>query len=136
MNRIFLVGNVVNEIQFFLTKNDKPIAKTSIIVNQNPNNNFFMQIVAFDRNAKFMQSFLHKGDFVIIDGKLTQNKYKNKEGQEIINWSVTVDNIISRPKYFKPQKEVLNVDDVVSDENTTLNENENFNWETEILEEQ
>ena len=100
MNKVLLLGYLANEPE---TKNfesktnneEQTIAKLTIAVNDNKNRNisYFINCVAWNQNAQYIGEKLHKGDFVAIDGRLTNRNYVNSEGKKVYVTEVQIDSI-------------------------------------------
>lgn len=53
----------------------------------------FLDCSAWRDMAEHVAESLHKGDLVLITGKLAQRKYTNKEGVEVTTYGVTIETI-------------------------------------------
>lgn len=95
MNRLTITGNLTKapEIKTF-KKGDKETttAKFGIGNNDNENSPFFMNVVAFGRNAEICGEFLSKGSKVLIDGHLTYNTWE-QDGQKRSSHEIVVDRL-------------------------------------------
>ncbi len=100
MNKVLLLGYLASEpeIKNFESKTNNEettLAKVSIAVNDNKNRNisYFINCVAWNQNAQYIGEKLHKGDFVAIDGRLTNRNYVNSEGKKVYITEVQIDSI-------------------------------------------
>lgn len=95
MNRLTITGNLTKapEIKTF-KKGDKETttAKFGIGNNDNENAPFFMNVVAFGRNAEICGEFLSKGSKVLIDGHLAYNTWE-QDGQKRHAHEIVVDRL-------------------------------------------
>lgn len=96
MNKVTLLGYISQDP---ITKEypDKGfvVSRFSIAVNdmKNYNLSFFFNCVAWNQTAEYVQSHLKKGNFVAIDGRLTNRSYINDSGAKTYITEINVDNI-------------------------------------------
>lgn len=95
MNKVFMVGRLSQDPQQFVTQNGITQSRISIACNDNWNKNetYFFPCVAWQTTANFINSYLHKGDLVAIDGKLIRRSYVSKEGKTVYVVEVVVESI-------------------------------------------
>lgn len=95
MNRITITGNLTKTpVVTVSKKGDKEtaIAKFGIGNNDNENAPFFMNVVAFGRNAEICGEFLSKGSKVLIDGHISYNTWE-QDGQKRYSHEIIVDRL-------------------------------------------
>lgn len=95
MNKVFMVGRLSQDPQQFVTQNGITQSRISIACNDswNKNETYFFPCVAWQTTANFINSYLHKGDLVAIDGKLIRRSYVSKEGKTVYVVEVVVESI-------------------------------------------
>lgn len=95
MNKVFLTGRVVANPASFAIQSDKPNSKFDLAVNDswNTSETYFFPCKCFGSTAKFANSYLKKGDFVILEGRLTRRKYQTKDGKTAYSLDIYVDSI-------------------------------------------
>ncbi|WP_027119910.1 single-stranded DNA-binding protein [[Mycoplasma] testudinis] len=95
MNRVFLAGYLASDPISVPTSTGSPGARISIAAKdaRNSNETHFVNCIAWQQTANFILTYLKKGDFLVVDGRLTVNKYVSKEGKNISNLNVMVDNV-------------------------------------------
>lgn len=99
MNKIILSGNLTKDPEVRYTPNGKAFAKTSIAVNRrfkNPQGNYdsdFFNLVAWDKTAEFFGKYLRKGSRILVEGRLQNNIYTDKEGKKHYSEDVVVENV-------------------------------------------
>lgn len=82
-NQVVIVGRLTRDPDVAYTKQNTAVAKFSIAVNrggQTEDVNFF-DVVAWDKLADTCSKYLQKGKQVIITGRLQQNRFQDKNGQ-------------------------------------------------------
>jgi len=98
MNQIFLCGRLCNDPDVRYGTNSNAIAKFSIAVDRRfkrdgqPTADFF-NCVAFGKTGEFIEKYFHKGSKILLNGEMQNNNYKNKEGQMVYGFQVTVNNV-------------------------------------------
>jgi len=84
-NNVGILGRLTRDPELSYTGNQTPICKFSIANNKRGTNgqdevNFF-DIVAWSKVATNCSQYLKKGSQVLISGRLEQNRYQDKTGQ-------------------------------------------------------
>ncbi len=137
MNKVFLVGRVAAEPQGSITSTGNTMARISIACQDNFNKNevYFFPCVAWQNQAKFINTYVKKGDLIAIDGKLTRKAYVNKDGVNVYNTDIVIETIkimsSSQNKNLKTndsQEEFINqnnskLEDVIFEDNDNLSNN-------------
>jgi single-strand DNA-binding protein len=91
MNKIMLIGNLGRAPEMSYTPGGVPFTKFSLAVNRvtgsTANNDRrvetdWFNIVTWNKLAETCNSYLQKGSKVYIEGRLSQRKYTDKNGQE------------------------------------------------------
>lgn len=124
MNRASIAGYLANDPLTLSTSTGSPGARINIAAKDLRNNNetYFISCIAWQQQANFILTYLKKGDFVVIDGRITVRKYTSKEGKIVSSTDVVVDTIRSanssktNPRYFSEPNSFAN-----SNNKTTTN---------------
>lgn len=95
MNKVFLNGYLAADPKQRITSKGFEQSLFSIGVTDisNFNQSYFFPCVAWNNQAKFINSNLKKGSFVSIDGRLTRRSYVDNEGKNIYVTEIVVDNL-------------------------------------------
>lgn len=95
MNKVFLNGYLATDPKQRITSKGFEQSSFSIGVTdlRNFNESYFFPCIAWNNQAKFINSNLKKGSFVAIDGRLTRRSYVNEEGKNVYITEVIVDNL-------------------------------------------
>lgn len=104
MNRIILLGRLTKDIEIRNTQSGTSIGRTSIAVDRRAKAGEqkeadFFNVTAFGKTAEFMEKWSGKGRRVLIEGRIQNSKYKDKDGNERIWTEVIVENF-----YFADDK--------------------------------
>ena len=89
-NKVQLIGNVGNAVEIKNTESGKKLARFSIATNESYRNakgekvteTTWHNLVAWGKVAELAEKFLLKGTEVVIEGKLTNRSYTDKDGNK------------------------------------------------------
>ena len=89
-NKVQLIGNLGNAPEIKNTENGKKLARFSIATNETYQNikgekvteTTWHNLVAWGKLADLAEKYLHKGTEVVIEGKLINKSYNDKEGNK------------------------------------------------------
>lgn len=95
INLVTLVGRLTRDPELSYTQANVPVCKFSIASNRgtNPDDVSFFDIVAWNKTADLCGQNLRKGSQVIIEGRLKQNRYTDKEGQKRSKIEIIANNV-------------------------------------------
>src|SRR6266699_5780674 len=90
MNKITLIGNLGRDPEMNYTPNGVAVTKFSLAVNrvtksstgEKEKETEWFNIVVFRQLAETCNTYLHKGDKVYVEGRVSQRKYTDKNGIE------------------------------------------------------
>ena len=99
-NRVILAGNVTKAVEIRYTPTGTAIGNFSIAINrkwkqdsETKSEVSYFDIVVFGKTAEVCSQYIGKGSSVLIEGKLRQNVWKNKEGQNRSKVEVIADSV-------------------------------------------
>lgn len=95
MNKVFLNGYLAADPKQRITSKgfEQSLFSIGVTDASNFNQSYFFPCVAWNNQAKFINSNLKKGSFVSIDGRLTRRSYVDSEGKNVYITEVVVDNL-------------------------------------------
>ena len=100
MNKVILSGNLTKDPELRYTQNSTAYAKTGIAVNRTFSKNNdgqssvdFFNLTVFGKTAEFCGRYLKKGSSVIVEGRIQNDNYEDKNGVKHYGVSIVVDNI-------------------------------------------
>lgn len=104
LNRVVLVGRLARdpfELRRSQTTGNAAISFTLAVdsrfsgkqQDENAKTADFFTIVAFNRNAEFVEQFLRKGMLVGVEGRLQTRNYEDRNGNRVYVTEVAADNI-------------------------------------------
>lgn len=96
-NIVVVSGNLARDPEMKYTQDGKAILNGSIAVNEGKDKCSFFDFTAFEKTAEFVNQYLKKGDAVIINGRLQQQKWE-KDGVKHYAVKIIANNIESRKR--------------------------------------
>ena len=121
MNLVVLGGRLVKDCE--LTKSTKglAIAKFVIAINDYAGGEVktsFINCTAFGKTAESIEKWFHKGDLILLNGRINQKKYTSKDGKSVSLIEVVVSEFmfINAKKETKEDEPVPTDTDELTDE--------------------
>ena len=102
LNTVSIGGNLCRNAELRATASGMPVLTFSVAVNESRKNQQtgeyedypnYVDCTMFGRRAESVSRYLTKGTYVALTGRLHQNRWQNKDGQNRSKLEVTVDNI-------------------------------------------
>ncbi len=111
-NKAILIGTITTDISRSMTASGKSIAIFGLATanrfttadGEKKSEPIFHRIVAWGKLADLIISMCHKGDEVLIDGKIMNRKYKKKDGSVGFSSEIYVNEYQIRSKNNKQLK--------------------------------
>lgn len=99
MNKIILMGRLTRdpEIHYSQGENAMAVARFTLAVDRRRRSNNseqtadFIPCIAFDKQAEFVEKYLHQGTKMLITGRIQTGSYTNKEGQKVYTTEALID---------------------------------------------
>lgn len=102
LNTVSIGGNLCRNAELRATASGMAVLTFSVAVNESRKNQQtgeyedypnYVDCTMFGRRAESVSRYLTKGTYVALTGRLHQNRWQNKDGQNRSKLVVTVDNI-------------------------------------------
>lgn len=96
VNKVILLGRTGKEPEMRYTGAGKAVANFSIATQEGYGENkstAWHNIVAFEKTADVVGQYLHKGDMVFIEGRITYRTWDDKEGNKRYATDIVADRI-------------------------------------------
>ena len=101
-NKVQLIGNLGNDPEIKTIESGKKLAKFRIATNEYYNNakgekvkeTLWHNLVAWGKVAEIAEKYLNKGAEVVIEGKLINRTYNDKEGNKRYSSEVQVNEML------------------------------------------
>ena len=104
-NKVILMGNLTKDPEIRAIPNGTAVANFRIAVNhrykqgeETKDDVCFIDIVTFGKQAENCGQFLHKGNGIIVDGRLQERRWETPEGQKRSKLEVIAQGITFLPK--------------------------------------
>lgn len=97
MNLVTLIGRNTRDLELKQSKSGKGIVSFTLAVNKDFKNEDgtydadFIDCVAFDKRAEAIAKYVHKGDRLAINGKISTRTYTKKDGSTAKAVEIIVD---------------------------------------------
>lgn len=83
LNTIILQGRLTKAAIIRYTKSEKAVASFSVAVDRGRDNGAdFINCVAWENTALFISKYFGKGDMILLEGRLQQRNYEDKDGNK------------------------------------------------------
>ncbi len=100
MNKVIMIGRLTRdpEIRYGQGANGTVVGAFSIAVDRRfkrdgePDADFF-DCTTFGKQAEFVEKYLKKGIKIVIEGRLQNDNYTNKDGQKVYRTRIIVENL-------------------------------------------
>lgn len=116
MNKVILTGHMTKDCELRYTVSQKAVATFTIAVNdgygENQHTSFF-NCVAWGASAENLNKYTSKGSKLLIDGRLQQRSYENRQEKKIY----VIEVICNQIEYLNRKQENNQVNEVNQDNN-------------------
>lgn len=97
-NKIILMGRLVRDPELNQTTNGIAVCKFTVAVNRpyqkdKEQQADFINVTAWRGTAEFVDKYFSKGKIIIVEGKLQNNDYTDKDGVKHYSMQVMADNV-------------------------------------------
>lgn len=105
MNKVIMMGRLVNEPELKTTPNGVSVCSFRIAVDRNyqkkgeEKKSDFFNVVAWRTTAEFINRFFSKGRLILVEGEMQTRQYTDKNGNLATWYEIMVDNA-----YFTGEK--------------------------------
>lgn len=102
LNKIVVMGRLVRDPEERRTANNKPVTNFTIAVDRDRQDETdFIDCVAWNGTAEFIEKYFRKGSMMIASGRLQMRKWEDKDGNKRTSYEVLADSV-----YFgEPKKD-------------------------------
>ena len=94
MNKVILLGNLTRDVEIKAYANTT-VARTGIAVPRafKKGEVDFFNLVAFNKTAEFLSKYFAKGSKLLVEGRLSQSNYEDKDGNKKSSVEIIVEQI-------------------------------------------
>ena len=98
LNKIILMGRLVRDPELNTTNSGISVCRFTVAVNRpyqkdKERQADFINVTAWRQTAEFVSKYFSKGSIIIVEGKLQNNDYTDKEGVKHYSMQVMADNV-------------------------------------------
>ena len=98
LNKTILMGRLVRDPELKTTNSDIAVCKFTVAVNRpyqkdKEKQADFINVTAWRGTAEFVSKYFNKGSIIIVEGKLQNNDYTDKEGVKHYSMQVMADGV-------------------------------------------
>lgn len=95
LNKIIIQGRLTKDVELRYTPNEKPVASFTLAVDRNGKDKGtdFINCVAWNGTATFVNGYFSKGDSAIVSGRLQMRNWEDSNGNKRISAEVVADNV-------------------------------------------
>jgi single-strand DNA-binding protein len=100
LNRIDIMGRICNDIELRRTGSGIPVASFTLAVDRDIKNKQtgeketdFIECVAWNKNAEFVDKFFSKGRMAVVSGRLQIRTWNDKDGNKRKTAEVVAENV-------------------------------------------
>jgi single-strand DNA-binding protein len=98
LNKVILMGRLVRDPELNQTANGIAVCKFTVAVNRpyqkdKEQQADFINVTAWRGTAEFVSKYFSKGSIIIVEGKLQNNDYTDKDGVKHYSMVVQADNV-------------------------------------------
>lgn len=100
MNKVFMMGRLTRDPEVRYAQNEKgtAVGRFGLAVDRKykrdgePEADFF-NCIGFEKLGEFIEKYLRKGTKVLVEGEIHNDKYKNKDGQDVYTTQIILNSI-------------------------------------------
>ena len=96
MNKVIIMGNLTRDPELRKTQNDVSVCPFTLAVNRHYGQNQetdFIDCVAWNAKAEIVSRYFHKGDKMLLEGRLSFRDWTDKDGNKRRTAEVISENI-------------------------------------------
>lgn len=98
MNKVIIAGRLVRDPELRNTQSGVEVCSFTVAVDRRHKKGEesvtdFIDCTAWRQSGVFVNTYFHKGDGIVVDGRLESDKWQDKDGKNRVSWHVTVDNV-------------------------------------------
>lgn len=104
MNHVNIMGRLTKDATIRYTSEQKAVASFTLAVQDDYDSSKadFISCKAFGKTAELIEKYVHKGELIGVDGKISTGSYE-KDGKKVYTTDVIANNITFTPKQAKEE---------------------------------
>lgn len=95
LNKVLLIGHLTRDPEIRYTQSGKAVTKFPLAVNnpRNKDETTFVDIIAWDKLGETCNTYLKKGTFTLVEGRLVIRNYDDKDGNKRKATEIVINNM-------------------------------------------
>lgn len=95
LNKIIIQGRLTKDVELRYTKSEKPVASFTLAVDREGRDagTDFINCVAWNGTATFVDKYFSKGDAAIVSGRLQMRDWEDRDGNKRVSAEVVAENV-------------------------------------------
>lgn len=95
LNHITIMGRLTKAPELRYTKTEKPVASFTLAVDRDGRDagTDFIDCVAWDKTATFVDDYFSKGSMAVVDGRLQMRPWEDKNGNKRVSAEVVAHSV-------------------------------------------
>ena len=100
LNHIIVMGRLTRDPELRYTQSGTPVASFTVAVDRDfgsrdggEKQTDFIDCTCFNKTAALVDKYFHKGDGIMVEGRIEQDKYVDKDGNNRTSWKIVCDRI-------------------------------------------
>ena len=99
LNRIIIMGRICKDVELRTSQNGTTLTNLTVAVDRDyqsggsERQTDFIDVIAFKNTASFIERNFHKGQLIVVDGRLQSRKWEDRDGNKRVSWEVVADNV-------------------------------------------
>lgn len=82
LNKVLLMGNVGSDPEVRSTNTGKKVCNFSLATNETKDHTEWHRVVAWEKTAEIIESYVRKGSPLFVEGRIATRKYE-KDGRDV-----------------------------------------------------
>lgn len=97
LNRIIIHGRLTRDPELRYTQSQTPVASFTVAVDRDYTDQSgdrgvdFIDCIAWRSGAEFVSKYFHKGQLILVEGRLTSRKWEDRDGNKRTAWEIVAD---------------------------------------------
>lgn len=88
-----IVGHLGRDPEMRQTQSGKAVCNFSVAVSGTNDSTTWFRCVAWEKSAEYVNAYLHKGDKVLVEGRIETGEYKAQDGTTRATWELVASRV-------------------------------------------
>lgn len=99
LNHITIMGRICKDVELRTSQNGTTLTNLTVAVDRDyqiggsERQTDFIDVIAFKNTASFIERNFHKGQLIVVDGRLQSRKWEDRDGNKRVSWEVVAENV-------------------------------------------